>query len=69
MSKQYLAPTLKRKDIVVIDNLLRRSLGEAGAGFGRVFLLVQFARATISPIQSGCEDGKCRYDAHKPYEV
>ena len=25
MSKQYLAPTLKRKDIVVIDNLLRRA--------------------------------------------
>src|SRR5262249_10533512 len=32
-------------------------------------LLVQFARPTLSPIQSGCEYGKCRHNSHKPYEV
>jgi hypothetical protein len=32
-------------------------------------LLVQFARPTISPLQSGRENGKCRHNGHKPYEV
>ena len=32
-------------------------------------LLVQFARPMIRPIQSACEDDKCRHNGHQPYEV